>query len=160
MPHELTAFLARDRVPDRERLQAAVTALGFELFIHVTYRPFHSSGFLPCALAGRRAGFEIGFETAGLALTRRSRLAAEIGARDCAISLRWGEEMADCACALAIASALAADFGALVHYQETDQLCPADRLIEDARVAADQARAEPAERSPTLLPKRPWWRFW
>lgn len=68
--------------------------------------------------------------------------------------------MADCACALAIASALAADFGALVHYQETDQLCPADQLIEDARVAADQARAEPAERSPTLLPKRPWWRFW
>jgi thiamine pyrophosphate-dependent acetolactate synthase large subunit-like protein len=26
MPHELTAFLARDRVPDRERLQAAVQA--------------------------------------------------------------------------------------------------------------------------------------
>ena len=160
MSHELTAFLAREQVPDRERLQAAVTALGFDLFIHVTYRPFHSSGFLPCALAGRRAGFEIGFETAGLALTRRSRLAEEVGSRDCAISLRWGAEISDCACALVIASALAADFGAIVHYQESDQVCPENRLLEDARVAVDQARAEPAERSPTRLPKRTWWRFW
>jgi len=160
MPSLLTAFLARAQVPDRERLQAAVTDIGFDLFIHVTYRPFHSSGFLPCVLQGKRAGFEIGFDTAGLALVNIPRLKTEIGDRDCAIRLQWGEDMADCACALIIAAALAARCGAIVHYKADDLVCPADRLADDARAAVAESEREPADQSPTLLPKKPWWRFW
>jgi hypothetical protein len=153
------AFLERSRVPDRERLQAAVSDLGFDLFIHVTYRPFHSAGFLPCVLNGKRAGFEIGFDTAALALVNIPRLQGQIGDRDSAISLKWGEDMADCACALIIAAALAKRFDGIVHYKKDDLLCTADQLVEDAKAAVQQSESEPI-RSPTLLPKRPWWKFW
>jgi hypothetical protein len=160
MPKLLTAFLERSRVPNREQLQAAVTDLGFDLFIHVTYRPFQSSGFLPCVLQGRRAGFAIAFDTPGMTLLNFPRLETEIGARDCVITLQWGEDMSDCACALIIAATLAQSFDAIVHYKTDDLICPADRLIGDARAAMQQAETEPADRSPTLLPKRPWWKFW
>jgi hypothetical protein len=161
MAHQLIAFLAETQVPDRERLQAALADLGFDLFIHVTYRPFHSSGFLPCVLKGKRAGFEISFDSAGLALARFPRLRPAAGGRDWAISLRYGEDLFDGACALMCAAALANRCEALVYFALDDRVGGAGQLLGEARAALEEAESAPPQPSPTLLPpKKAWWRRW
>jgi hypothetical protein len=54
-----TAFLEKSRVPDRAKLEEAVSALGFNLTIDEFDKPFECSGFLPCTLNGQESGFEI-----------------------------------------------------------------------------------------------------
>jgi len=151
-----TAYLEKSRVPDRAKLQEAVQALGFDLTIDESYRPFASSGFLPCLLNGRKSGFEIYFESLDELLQRYPRLKSEIGSRGGAISFRWGSDMAECACVLIVSAALARSFGAIVHSEEQDLLYSVDQMVEQAKDAMQSTGPDP----PAPAPKRPWWKRW
>jgi hypothetical protein len=130
-----TAYVARTRVPQREALQAAIDALGFDCKLDESYTPFKSRGFLPCNLCGKESGFEIYFEpTAGL-LEQFPLLARELGDREVAMTMRWGGDMAECACVMVVSAALANESDALVHYQNDDMLYSKDQLIEEANTA-------------------------
>jgi hypothetical protein len=155
-----TAFLEKSRVPDRAKLEEAVRALGFDLAIDEFYRPFDCSGFLPCVLKGAKSGFEIYFESPDETLQSFPRLKEEVGSRDCAITFRWGGDMAECACVLIVSAALAKNFGAVVHYQDDDLLYSAEQLVEEAKGALRAAESTPPRRPPPPPPpKKPWWKF-
>ena len=102
-----TAYVARESVPQREALQAAVDSLGFDCKVDSSYSPFNSTGFLPCVLNGKESGFEIYFEPAVKRLEDFPHLSEQVGRRDVAITFRWGGDMAECACVLIVSAALA-----------------------------------------------------
>lgn len=135
MSLQQTAYVARANVPDRETLQAAVDALGFDCKIDTFYVPFECSGFLPCVLAGSESGFEIYFEAASDVLSDFPNLAGTVGTRDVAVTFRWGGDMLECACVLIVSAALAKSFGAIVHYQDDDMLYSGDQLVHEANSA-------------------------
>jgi len=60
--NEPYAFLARDRVPSRDQWQDAIQRAGFDFVLDPKLVPFEDSGFAPCKLHGRDAGFEIYYE--------------------------------------------------------------------------------------------------
>jgi hypothetical protein len=130
-----TAYLDRRSVPQRDALQAAIDALGFDCKLDAFYVPFQASGFLPCTLNGNNAGFEIYFEPVTELLAQFPSLVPTIGSRDAAITFRWGGDMAECACVLIVSAALAKSFSAVVHYQDDDLLYSADQLVQDASSA-------------------------
>jgi hypothetical protein len=154
-----TAFIEKSRVPDKAQLEAAVRALGFDLAIDDFYRPFDCSGYLPCILNGKESGFEIYFDSPDEILQAFPHLKNEIGSRNCAITFRWGGNMAECTCVLMVSAALAKSFGAVVHYQEDDRLYSYEQLIEEAKSALQDEQSSPPPR-PETPPKKPWWRLW
>jgi hypothetical protein len=135
-----SAFVEKARVPERAKLEASIRALGFDLTIDEFYRPFDCSGYLPCALNGKKSGFEIYFGSTVDVLAAIPRLKEEIGARDCEITFRWGSDMAECACVLIVSAALAKDFGAVVYYDPDDLLYSASQLVEEAKSALKDVR--------------------
>lgn len=140
MSQEQTAYLTRASVPERQALQAAVDALGFDCKIDGSYMPFKSSGFLPCVLNGSESGFEVYFDPAGDHLEDSPNLMGPVGNRDVAITFRWGGDMAECACVLIVSAALARSFGAVVHYLDDDMLYSAEQCVEEARAAMQLIR--------------------
>jgi hypothetical protein len=130
-----TAYLERRSVPQRDALQAAIDALGFDCKVDAFYVPFKASGFLPCRLNGNNSGFEIYFEPATELLVQFPQLVATVGSRDTAITFRWGSDMAECACVLIASAALAKSFAAVVHYHDDVLLYSAGQLVQEARSA-------------------------
>ena len=122
MSLEQLAFITREAVPTLDALQASVDQLGFDCKIGNAYVPLNSSGFLPCILKGQASGFEIGFGSAAEALRDMPDLPEVVGRRETAISFRWGGSMAECACVMAVCSALARDFDAVVYYPDDELL--------------------------------------
>ena len=58
------AFMKKENVPDREKLQASIDALGFDLKLDPEFTPFDDEGFSPCTLRGENdVGFEVFYET-------------------------------------------------------------------------------------------------
>src|SRR6266567_4550335 len=100
-----TAFVNRASVPQRDALQAAIDALGFDCKLDTSYVPFKTNGFLPCVLDGRDSGFEIYFESAGDVIKQFPDLATTIGSRDSAIRFRFGAGRAECACVMIVSAA-------------------------------------------------------
>ena len=138
MSLEQTAYVVRASVPQREALQAAIDAMGFDCKLHASYMPFVSTGFLPCVLNGKKSGFEIYFEPAADLLQQFSHLSQNVGGRDVAVGFRWGGDMAECACVYIVSAALATSFGAIVHYHDDDMLYSAEQLANEARVALSE----------------------
>ena len=130
-----TAYIERRCVPQRDALQAAIDALGFDCKLDPYYEPFKASGFLPCTLNGNASGFEIYFDGIAELLAQCPRLVPIVGSRDATIIFRWGADMAECACVLIVSAALAKSFAAVVHYQNDDLLYSADQLVQEARSA-------------------------
>lgn len=131
MSLEQTAYLARGSVPERAALQAAIDSLSFDCKIDESYVPFKSEGFLPCVLNGEQSGFEICFEPAAEVLNNFPSIATRVGARDTAITFRWGGDMTECACVLIVCAALTTDFGAIVHYQDDNIIYSTEQLVEE-----------------------------
>jgi hypothetical protein len=140
MSLEQTAFVDKGVVPDRQALQDAVDALGYDCKLDDSYTPFKSEGFLPCILNGQQSGFEIYFEPAAESLKALPHRAELIGGRDVAISFRWGGDMAECACVLIVSAALAKQFNAVVLYQNDDLVYSSEQLATEAGVALKHAR--------------------
>jgi hypothetical protein len=162
------AFIARQRVPDRAALQAAITALGFDLQLHPRYAPFAESGFLPCVLNGEEGpGFEICQGPASEWLGDDPALRASVAGRDHCISLAWHGSMQDLACVMIVCSALARDFDALVSY-EGEPPEPLETLLAAAREALEEPpEAWSRKVAATMGPgpagsgrKKPWWKLW
>jgi hypothetical protein len=132
-----TAYLDRRLVPERDALQAAIDALGFDCKLDAFYVPFKAKGFLPCTLNGDSSGFEIYFEPSTEVLAQFPHLVPTVRSRDAAVTFRWGGDMAECACVLIVSAALAESFSAVVHYHDDDLLFSADELVQEARAALE-----------------------
>ena len=113
-------FLNEVDVPNREKLQAALDALNFDLQLDPEFTPFEDEGFSPCILNGEEnIGFEIYYEPAADLLEDDDdeEFHKIVGAKDYAISLCWGGSFKDCMATLMVSIALSKEFGATVSYQ-------------------------------------------
>jgi hypothetical protein len=133
MARALTAYLLRSAIPPRAAMQAAIDALHFPLKLDADYVPFATAGYLPCALDGEDAGFDLRFNAPPTDLS--SSLQAAIGARDTALSVKWSSDPREEGAALMFCAALAHAFGALVHDPTADMLLSSDQLTARAREA-------------------------
>lgn len=114
MARALSAYLARDKVPERKPLQQAIDALKLPLKLDGDYVPFETSGYLPCTLDGEDAGFDLRFGVAAEDVST----ALNLGERNVALNLKWGGDPREEAAALIFCAALANDFDAVVQGTE------------------------------------------
>ena len=115
------AFMKKENVPDREKLQASIDALGFDLKLDPEFTPFDDEGFSPCTLRGENdVGFEVFYETTA-ALIEEDEDDEEfkelVGDNDYAIGMCWAGSFKDCTCVLMVSIALAKDFQATISYE-------------------------------------------
>ncbi len=151
------AFLMKNKVPNRDALQASIDSLGFDLKLDPSFTPFTDSGFSPCVLNGAGdVGFEI-FHQEARVLEGLEQIA---GHNDFCISMMWHSSMKDCAAAMIVSCALAKDFGAVITY-EGETPTPLERLLADTKDIIKDAMSEPVRRSEPPKPaKKPWWKLW
>ena len=72
MARALSAYLSRDKVPERKALQQAIDALlKLPLKFDGEYVPFETSGYLPFTLDGEDAGFFLRFDDVAADVARR-----------------------------------------------------------------------------------------
>lgn len=154
------AFVSRDRVPDRSRLQASLEALGFDLKLPPEYTPFGDSGFLPMSLNGEEGpGFEIGYLPASELIGGDEALAQIAAGRDCCISMAWHGSMKDLACVMMVSCALAKDFESVVSY-EGEAPEPLDSMLAAIPEILADAKAQGLNLRLPDKAKTPWWKFW
>lgn len=114
MARSLNAYLAPDRMPERDALQAAIATLGMGLKLDGDWTPYGAGGYLPCTVQGEDAGVYLGFEREAALPASAAAQAASCGARNALVTLRWGGDRREELAATLIAAALVASCDAFV----------------------------------------------
>lgn len=146
-----SVILEKSRVPDHASLQKSIDALGFDMKVDKSFRPFESDGFLPCQIDGKPAGFEILWEEAGDLLATWPGLKDAIGERDTVITLTTHSDMRELASALILSAALVRNFDGVSFCQDDEILSSHEELMEQAREALGLVASVPAKTSETPL---------
>jgi hypothetical protein len=132
MARALTAYLKKTDVPSRKALQAALDPLGFKLVVDDDYAPLKSKGYVPCALDGEDAGFDLRFQEVEAETRSKYALAED----SVAMAFRWAGDPREELAALAVVAALAQQFGAIVE-DPVGAALSADELLARARKASN-----------------------
>jgi hypothetical protein len=132
MARALTAYLKKDVVPTRKALQGALDPLGFKVVLDDDYAPLRTRGYLPCALDGEDAGFDLRFEEA----SAEARSAPGLPEDAVAMAIRWGGDPREELAALATLAALAGAFGAVVVDPGNGATLSGEDLLARARKCA------------------------
>ncbi|MGH9783646.1 MAG: hypothetical protein ACRD88_05625, partial [Terriglobia bacterium] len=131
---ELHVFLRRDRVPDRERWQQSIAALGLPLELDPTLDLSQTKGFSTCKLNSEDSGFEVyPDDPLQEIVTAYPSMAPLTTDFDYAVTFRWSGDMKECGCVLVAAAALVKDFQALAYFPDDDIVYGAEQLMEEAR---------------------------
>jgi hypothetical protein len=132
MARALTAYLKKDDVPARKALQGALDPYGFKVVVDDDYAPFKTKGYVPCALDGEDAGFDLRFQD----VDAETRAKVSLPEDAVAMAIRWGGDPREELAALAVAVALAERFSATVEEPGTGAPLSAEELLARARKAA------------------------
>ncbi|WP_455212288.1 hypothetical protein [Kaarinaea lacus] len=136
------AFLRKENVPTREKLQESIDLLGYDLQLDPEFTPFEDEGFSPCILNGKDdIGFEIFYEPSEDVTEDDAAFQEIVGDNDYCISMSWGGSFGDCSCAMIVSLALAEDFGAIISY-EGDEPEPIESLREELKEALREFEKE------------------
>jgi hypothetical protein len=127
----LDQFVFLDALPDRQGWQSAIDKLGIDLQLDPDLDLSRDKGFSPCKIRGASSGFELEVGRAAELLRDYPSLAPAIGSRSHVICLRWGGDLAECACVLGASLALVEAFGAVAYYPADDILYDAAKLKEE-----------------------------
>ena len=136
MANEQYAFLEQSKVPSREEWQEVINSCGFDFQLDPDLKPFEDSGFLPCKLMGRDAGFEIYYDGSPETLEHIRDIAP--GKNFC-ISFRWGGSMVECASVMIASYALAKHFDAVVSYEGEDPYTELENFLSDTNSIIKEA---------------------
>ncbi|MDY6956872.1 MAG: hypothetical protein SVO96_08380 [Pseudomonadota bacterium] len=126
MARTLTAFVHRDRIPDRTALQQAIGALGRPLALDAGDAPLASGGYRPCTLQGEDAGFDL----------RIGEAVDTDGGRAVPLTFRWSGDPREEAAASIVCAALAAAFDARIQAGDTARSAEALLATADACLAS------------------------
>jgi hypothetical protein len=107
MSMELHVLLSKSRLPDVKQWQAAIDALSFGVHLDPSLVVASNTGFVPAKFKGRDSGFEFDISPASDVSGAYPEFAKQFAGRDRAANFRWGDELAEMACALAASAALA-----------------------------------------------------
>ena len=103
MSMEIYVACPSSALPEADQLQLAVRQNGIDLVIPVMDWSTQS-GFLPMVLKGRESGVEVDVYTGADALDAVSAFGIfSVGA---VVAMRWGGDIAECACAYTLAGAI------------------------------------------------------
>jgi hypothetical protein len=133
MARHLSAYLKRVDVPSRAALQGAIKALKLPLVLDEEYAPFADTAYVPCALDGEDAGFDLRFKDTPADLSATPSVQSGIEGRDTLMAFKWGGDPREDAAASIVCAALATAFGAIVQDGDKDALIGADKLISRAK---------------------------
>ena len=136
MANEQYAFLKKSKVPDREAWQDAIDRCGFDFQLDPELKPFEDSGFLPCKLMGREAGFEISYDGSPEMMAQIRDIAPD---KDYCVSFRWGGSMVECASVMIASYALAKHFDAVVSYEGEDPYSDLNVFLNDTNSIIKEA---------------------
>jgi hypothetical protein len=128
---EMILFLEKSRIPERAALQNAVDSLGLPFQFYPTLDLVNDSGFSPSSIKGASSGFEIYSQSAQEVLPDYPQMRETVGARDWAITLRWGSRMSECACVLAASAAMVKQCDAIAYYPADDITCTLKTLVDE-----------------------------
>ena len=137
MARQLSAYLMRDRVPGRAALQGAIKALKLPLALDEEYVPFSDGGYVPCALDGEDAGFDLRFKETPADLAATPELASKLEGRDTLMLFKWGGDPREDAAASIVCAALAQEFGAIVQDGDKDRLLGVAALVSRAKASME-----------------------
>ncbi|GEM_PF-1553436 len=127
-------FMKKEKVPNREALQATINKLGFDLQLNSGFTPFIDEGFSPCNFYGENdIGFEIYYFSADEITEDDEDFKKISDGNDFCISMSWGGSMKDYASVMIVCSALAKDFGAIISY-EGDNADSLEKIISDTKL--------------------------
>lgn len=130
MARAMTVFVATDKIPSRKALQAALDAQSFKIVLDDDYRPLKTRGYLPCALDGEDAGFDLRFDPPDAETAQKLGLAPETSA----LSLRWAGDPREYLAALGFVTALVENFDGVA--VDGEELLSAEILQARAKTAA------------------------
>ena len=131
MSLELYAFL--EELPDRNRWQAGITRRGIDLQLDPDLDLTKDKGFSPCTVHGRSSGFELYVMSTPDVLGDYPSATSAAGTRPHAVCFRWGGDLAEAACVLGAALALATGFQAIVYDPAEDVVYDEVRLAEELK---------------------------
>jgi hypothetical protein len=135
---EIYVLLEKKRIPDRASLQEMVESLALPLELDPSLDLMKAKGFSPCKIKGISSGCEIYSESPQDLLATHHALQKAIGARDWCISFRWGGDMKECACAMAVSAAIVKLCDAVAYDPEDDQTCDLKSLLQDAQACLNE----------------------
>lgn len=118
MARTLHVYLAPDRMPTRDALQAAIHKLGFGMKLDGDWEPYVTQDYLPCTLQGEDAGVYVRFERDAAWPEAAAAQAAQRGNRSDAVQLRWGGDKREELAATVMAGALVESCDALAYEPE------------------------------------------
>ena len=133
MSLELHAFLQTSAFPTRSEWQSAIDRLALPLRLAPELDPATDTGFSPCQLGDRSAGFELFRDSVQELASSYPAIRGLVEPGSVVLSFRWSSELADCACALGAAAALASQFGAAVYSPADDILYQLEDLLAEFR---------------------------
>lgn len=107
MSMELHVLLSKSRLPDVQKWQSAIDALGFDVKLDPSLNVESVTGFLPVKLKGQDSGFEFDVCPAPDITESYTELSKEFGNAEIAANFRWGGDLNEMACALVASAALA-----------------------------------------------------
>jgi hypothetical protein len=132
MSLDMHVFLSGPQPPSRAAWQNAIDALGLTVQLYPAMDLATDSGFSPTTLNGTPSGFEIYIESASAIIAKYPNISGQVVGRGQVISLRWGGDLAECACVLAATAGLVSGLGAVAYYPADDLLyVDAAALVED-----------------------------
>ncbi len=135
MPRAHSVYLTRTNVPAHKELQQAIKGLKFKVTLDDDYKPFKTSGYLPCTLDGEDAGFTIKFQDVAEAVP--APVKAALDGRDVEIALKWTGDIRELIAAMAFSAALVKDFGAIVYDPDGDKVYASEEFLAKAKEAAE-----------------------
>ena len=136
------AFLKKENVPSRNKLQNSIDSLGYDLQLDPEFTPFEDEGFSPCTLNGiDDVGFEIFYEPTEVVTEDDEEFREIAGDNDYCINMNWGGSFGDCACVMIVSLALAEDCGAIISYAG-DEPEPIETLREGVKEALREFEKE------------------
>jgi hypothetical protein len=130
---ELHVFLNRSDMPTPEAWQSIIRECKFDLEIDQDFDVFTFTGFLPCVVRSRAAGFEYYFEPKESVAADETYLAPLTTTLDSVVTFRWGGDLLETAAVMAAAGALASSRASLLYSPEDDSTVPGTQALGYAR---------------------------
>lgn len=112
------AFINKKEIPAREKLQAVIDKLGYDLKLDSELSLKDNEGFSPCILQGETdVGFELFCEPTSDVVENDEEFEEMAQGKDSCITMSWGGSFKDCSCVLIVSYALIKEFGAITTYE-------------------------------------------
>ncbi len=135
---ELHAFM-KEGLPDRVRLQAGLQSLKLPVELDDAFDSSADDGFVPCKVGDSDSGIEILKCTTNELLDSYPQLKERVVGLPQAVTLCWGGDSTECACALAWAAALVSKFEAVVYDPQDETFLEKDALLARFKTAIAEA---------------------